>query len=151
VLGIGDTAAEFELMDQFDQARSLRELLVVGDLVLYFYPIDFSPVCTAQACLFRDKYAELEEVGAHVVGISSQDRDSHQRFTQSYELPFPLLCDPDRSVAKAYGVLGPLGVGVRRATFLIDKNKTICNRVVADVFLGQHAELINQTLAGVDN
>ena len=151
MLGIGDTAAEFELMDQFDQARSLQKLLVVGDLVLYFYPIDFSPVCTAQACLFRDKHAELEGVGAHVVGISSQDRDSHQRFTQNYELPFPLLCDPDRAVAKAYGVLGPLGVGVRRATFLIDKNRTICNRVVADVFLGQHAELINQTLAGIGN
>lgn len=147
MLGIGDTAADFELLDQQGQVRSLTQLVGEGDLVLYFYPIDFSPVCTAQACLFRDNHAQLRGIGAHVVGVSSQDQSSHQRFVQQHKLPFPLLCDGDKSVAKAYGVQGPMGIGVRRATFLIDCNKTICNRVVADVFLGQHAELIEQTLA----
>lgn len=148
MLDIGDTAADFELLDQEGQVRSLTQLVAEGDLVLYFYPIDFSPVCSAQACLFRDNHAELRDVGAHVVGISTQDQASHQRFASRYELPFPLLCDERKAVAKAYGVLGPMGVGVRRATFLVDCHKTICNRVVADLFLGQHSELIEQTLTG---
>lgn len=146
MLGVGDRAPDFELKDQFGSLVTLEGSLSAGDLVLYFYPADFTPGCTAEACAFRDSFEDLSQIRVQVVGVSPQDTESHRRFAEAYALPFPLLADPDRMVIQAYGVEGPFGIGVRRVTFLIDRTKTIRNRVVADLFLGKHRDLIAKVL-----
>jgi len=75
-------------------------------LVLYFYPMDFTPGCTAQACSLRDHNAEIQAKGAKILGVSTQDAASHKRFASAHHLNFPLLADPDRSVVRAYGAIG---------------------------------------------
>lgn len=147
MLKIGETAPDFELPDQNGQSLSLRELLANGAVVLYFYPADFTPVCTREACAFRDRYDDLAALGTQVVGISPQDARSHKRFAETFALPFSLLCDTNKHVIRAYGVDGPLGFGVRRVTYLIEANGVVGNRVVSDLFLGSHLELIKQVLA----
>ena len=146
MLRIGDSAPDFELKDQFGNLVTLEQMAADGDLILYFYPADFSPVCTAEACAFRDSYAGVSSVGAQVVGVSPQSVASHQRFTNSFSIPFPLLSDPRKKVIRAYGVDGPLGFGVRRVTFLIDRSRVVRNRVVSDLFVGSHTDLLKKTL-----
>jgi len=146
VLKVGEIAPDFVLKDQSGSSVSLDQLLAKGELVLYFYPADFTRVCTAEACAFRDAYDDLSEVKVEVVGISPQGADSHSRFAGQYSLPFPLLCDEGKGVIRAYGVDGPLGFGVRRVTFLIDGTKHIKNRVVADLFVKKHIELIKAVI-----
>lgn len=146
MLDVGDVAPEFDQLDQSGERLVLSELLHDGELILYFYPADFTPVCTAEACLFRDNFDELEDVGVRVVGVSPQDSESHQKFTDTFELPFSLLPDVDKQLIKAFGVTGPLGLGVRRVTFLIGQDAIIRSRSVADVFLGNHNDLINEVL-----
>ena len=146
MIKIGETAPDFELPNQSGEAVSLASLLGNGELVLYFYPADFTPICTAEACAFRDAYDDLSEIDVQVVGVSPQSVDSHQRFASRHSLPFPILCDERKSVIKAYGVDGPLGFGVRRATYLIDKDQTVANRVVSDLFVGSHMDLVKAVI-----
>ncbi len=146
MLNVGNIAPDFVLKDQSGSLVSLDQLLAKGDLVLYFYPADFTRVCTVEACAFRDAYDDLSEVKVEVVGISPQGADSHSRFAGKYNLPFPLLCDEDKELIRAYGVDGPLGFGVRRVTFLIDGTKHIKKRVVADLFVKKHIELIKAVI-----
>ncbi len=146
MLKIGDIAPDFELQDQSGNILTLDQAVADGNLILYFYPADFSPVCTAEACAFRDSFAGVSDVGAQVVGVSPQSVSSHRRFSKSFSIPFPLLSDPRKKAIKAYGVDGPLGFGVRRVTFLIDRSKVIRNRVVSDFFVGSHTDLLKQTL-----
>jgi len=146
MLNKGEPAPDFELADQHGRPVRLGELLTDGPVVLYFYPADFTPVCTREACAFRDRHEDLAKLNVQVVGISPQDSASHRRFAEAFSLPFPLLCDTRKSVIRAYGVDGPLGFGVRRATFLIEPPGTISNRVVSDLFLGSHLALIKDVL-----
>jgi peroxiredoxin Q/BCP len=146
MLRTGDTAPDFELRDQSGSLVSLQALAADADVIVYFYPADFSPVCTAEACAFRDSYAGVADVGVQIVGISPQGEASHRRFASGFSIPFPLLSDPGKKVIRAYGVDGPLGFGVRRVTFLIDKAKIVQNRVVSDLFVGTHTDLLKSTL-----
>jgi len=146
MLKVGETAPDFSLPDQDGVIVTLTSLLAEGDLVLYFYPADFTPICTREACEFRDHHTALRGIGTQVIGISPQSSASHQRFRTANALPFPLLCDGDKTVIRAYGVDGPLGFGVRRATFHIGRDGRVLNRAVADIFLGDHIELIEQAL-----
>lgn len=148
MLDIGDTAPDFELPDQHDTPVSLDDLVSGGSVILYFYPADFSPLCTAEACAFRDRFKDVERLGVRIAGISAQSPASHRRFAKAFSLPFPLLSDTRGRAIKAYGVAGPLGFGVRRVTFLIDEGKVVRNRVVSDLFVGSHTELIKGTIAG---
>ena len=147
MLKVGDTAPNFTLPDQNGSALSLDELVTDGNVILYFYPADFSPVCTAEACAFRDNYDGVANVGAQIVGVSPQGVSSHSRFSKSFTIPFPLLSDPRKKVIRAYGVDGPLGFGVRRVTFLIDSARKIRNRVVSDLFVESHMALLKKTLS----
>ena len=146
MLNVGDIAPDFELKNQSGSSISLDQLVKNGDLVLYFYPADFTRVCTAEACAFRDVYNDLSELKVQIVGISPQGADSHSRFAGEYSLPFPLLCDERKEVIRAYGVDGPFGFGVRRVTLLIDGTKHIKNRVVSDFFVRSHMELIKDVI-----
>ena len=143
MLDVGDKAPEFNLVREDGQVVSLEDLLLDGQLVLYFYPADFTSVCTSEACEIRDRHKELRAVNANVVGVSPQDASSHNRFRDKYDLPFPLLDDPKKEVIKAYGVNGPMGLGVRRVTFLINQDKEIIKRVVADFRVKRHTALID--------
>jgi peroxiredoxin Q/BCP len=146
MLKAGDKAPEFVLKNDKGDEVSLGGLLEKGPLILYFYPADFTPGCTAEACSIRDIHSDIQSVGLQVAGVSPQDADSHARFRDKHDLPFELLCDPDKVAAKAYDVDGPFGVGVRRATFLIDEDGTIRDAVQADLRIGRHEEFIRNAI-----
>jgi thioredoxin-dependent peroxiredoxin len=142
----GERAPEFTLPDETGKDRSLTELLSGGAIVLYFYPADFTPGCTRQACALRDVHAEIQSAGLSVVGISPQSPESHAKFKAKYQLPFVLLSDEQKTVIKMYGVNGPLGVAVRRATFLIDASRRIRDAILADFRIGRHTEFVQKAI-----
>ncbi|HUK03194.1 MAG TPA: peroxiredoxin [Steroidobacteraceae bacterium] len=147
MLRVGDRAPEFTLPDQDGRDVSLSSLIGKRRLVLYFYPADFTPGCTREACSLRDVHAELDRAGLAVAGVSPQGPESHRKFREKHHLPFALLADTDKSVAKMYGVVGPLGIGVRRATFLIDQGRTIRACVLADFRIAKHEQFVADLLA----
>lgn len=144
MLKIGDIAPDFSMFDDAEKLVSLDELLSDGELILYFYPADFTPVCTQEACAIRDIHDEVLDVDIRVVGVSPQSATSHAKFKTKFDLPFPLLFDEGKKVIKAFGVDGLFGVGVRRATYLIGQDKVIKNRVVSDLFAASHVKFIKQ-------
>ncbi len=146
MLNVGDTAPDFVLKNEAGDEVSLDDLLLKGPLILYFYPADFTSICTAEACEIRDRYEDIRAVNANVVGVSPQGESSHSRFRSRYNLPFPLLDDRRKTVIKAYGVNGPLGMGVRRVTYLINQDKTIAQRVLADFAVKHHIQFIDQVV-----
>lgn len=139
-------APEFVLPDDQGRDTSLGDLLHGGPLILYFYPADFTPGCTREACAIRDIHSELAAVGLTVAGVSPQDPESHARFRKTHNLPFTLLCDPGKIVVRMFGVDGPFGIGVRRATFLINQDRTISDTLLADVRIGRHTEFIRKAI-----
>lgn len=147
MLAIGARAPEFTLPDADGQPTSLSNLLRDGPLILYFYPADFTPGCTREACQMRDLHAELDAAGLRIAGVSPQNPESHRTFREKYKLPFPLLADVDRFVIKMYDVQGPLGFGVRRATFLIDQSRHIQDAVLADFRIGEHEAFVHKAIA----
>lgn len=146
MLEAGERAPEFTLPDETGKDRSLTELLSLGAIVLYFYPADFTPGCTRQACMLRDLHNDIQRAGLRVVGVSPQSPESHARFRDKYSLPFVLLSDQDKAVVKMYGVNGPLGIGVRRASFLIDGGRRIRDAVLADFMIGRHADFVRKAV-----
>ncbi len=142
----GANAPEFSLPDQDGVERSLSELLAEGPLVLYFYPADFTPGCTKEACSIRDMQDDLVEAGLRVVGVSPQDAASHTRFREKHSLDFTLLADESKEVIRLFDVDGPLGIGVRRATFLIGTDKVIQDAVLADVMISRHQDFIRKAV-----
>lgn len=138
----GDLAPDFSLPDQTGATRTLDDLLAGGRLVLYFYPADFSPVCTKQACTLRDEHERLIGEGTRVAGVSTQSRGTHARFAEKFRLPFPILADTDKSVCRAYGVLGPLGLWTNRVSYLIGPDRRVIDRVRSGLLLGKHRALL---------
>lgn len=142
----GATAPEFELPDQDGRRHTLKSLLAEGPVVLYFYPADFTPGCTKEACSFRDLHQELLRAKLRIVGVSPQDVDSHRRFADRHHLNFLLLADPDKSVIKAYDLDGPLGFGVRRGTYLIGRDGIVRDSVLADLRIGAHEDFVRAAI-----
>jgi len=137
LLSEGRRAPDFSVADQSGEARSLSEFRGKA-VVLYFYPRDATPGCTAEACAFRDAWDRLEAAGAQVIGVSSDDVESHAAFAREHELTFPLIADSRGDVAAAYGVPTTFGM-VSRVTFVIDGSGVI-RRVFRDVDPAIHAE-----------
>jgi peroxiredoxin Q/BCP len=146
MLKTGERAPEFTLPDDTGKDRSLTDFLNAGATVLYFYPADFTPGCTAYACALRDLQSEIKNAGLRVVGISPQSPPTHAKFRSKYDLPFALLSDEDKEVIKMYGVNGPLGFGVRRATYLIDGSRRIRDAVLADFGIGRHVDFVRKAI-----
>jgi peroxiredoxin Q/BCP len=140
------SAPEFILPDENGIDVSLSGLLQNGPLILYFYPADFTPGCTREACSIRDVHSDIESVGLQVIGISPQDGASHERFRKEHNLPFTLLSDTEKVAIKMYDVDGPFGVGVRRVTYLINQGKKIQDAIQADVLIGRHKEFIDKAI-----
>ena len=146
MLATGHRAPEFVLQDDSGNDVSLSELLQSGPLILYFYPADFTPGCTKEACTIRDIHNDIQSVGLQVAGVSPQDIESHERFREEHDLPFVLLCDPDKVAVKMYDVDGPLGFGVRRVTYLINQDRTIQAALQADLRIDKHGEFIEKAI-----
>ena len=142
----GDLAPEFILPDENGDQVALTKLLQDGPLILYFYPADFTPGCTKEACAIRDIHDDIQKVGLQIVGISPQDEESHTRFRDEHKLPFMLVCDPDKVAIKMYDVDGPFGAGVRRVTYLIGQNQKIQDALVADVMVNKHKDFIQKAI-----
>ena len=143
----GNEAPDFTLPDQDGRKRRLSELLDDGPLILYFYPADFTPGCTQEACDFRDLHGRILDSGLKVVGVSPQSPESHRHFRDKYALPFTLLSDEDKAVIKAFDVDGPLGIGVRRATYLVGANRRIEDAVIADLRITRHQDFVARAVA----
>jgi thioredoxin-dependent peroxiredoxin len=121
MVAVGSPAPEFRLQRSDGQYVSLEEFRGKTNLVVYFYPKDFTRGCTAEACGFRDAYEAFKNLGAEVIGISGDNQESHDGFAREHKLPFILLSDMDGSVRKAYGVKKSLGLIPGRVSFVIDK------------------------------
>jgi thioredoxin-dependent peroxiredoxin len=116
---VGDAAPAFQLSDQAGNSVSLENFRG-KPVVLYFYPKDDTPGCTAESCAFRDQYEVFQSTGAAVVGISGDSPESHQKFASKYQLPFTLLSDPGDKVRKAFGATTAFGLIPGRITYVID-------------------------------
>ncbi len=125
-LKVGDTIPNFTARDS--NGNDFNSATIVGQkaLVIYFYPKDNTPGCTAQACSFRDQYEDFKDLGAEVIGISSDNVASHQKFSSQFSLPFILLSDEDKKIKKLFGVpAGMFGLLPGRVTYVTDKNGVI--------------------------
>ncbi len=119
---------------------ALRDLLGQKTLVLYFYPKDDTPGCTAEACSFRDSYEDFVNAGAEVVGVSSDGASSHEAFKAKHRLPFTLLSDPGGGAAKALGVKKTFGLLPGRVTFVIDRGGIVRHRFDSQLKATKHVE-----------
>ncbi len=146
MLDVGTRAPEFDTVDDQGEAVSLRDLLAPGPIVLYFYPSDFTPVCTRQACAFRDRSEELTRAGVRVFGVSSDGERQHAKFREKYSLPFRLLCDPKKRMARAYDVSTSFGVLPGRVSYLIGSDGHIQANASTSIRLGPHLDFIDQVL-----
>lgn len=149
VLSIGDTAPDFSGTDQNGRRVALDDLLKESAIVLYFYPKDFTPVCTQQVCLFRDAGSELAAAGVRVVGVSMDDTSSHARFAEKHKVSFPLLSDPDKSIQKAYEARQMLGLLAKRVTYVIDQNKKIRGVFHHELSAQKHIDAVRKALGNM--
>lgn len=142
----GDKAPEFEAVDQDGNLVKLSDY-TGSKVVLYFYPKDDTPGCTAEACNLRDNHEMLLSRGYKVIGVSADNQKSHQKFRTKYNLPFTLISDVDKTVINAYGVWGPKKLagrhydGILRTTFLISEDGLI-ESVITDVNTKEHTQQI---------
>jgi thioredoxin-dependent peroxiredoxin len=129
-LEVGSKAPEFSLVSDSGKKIKLSDFQGLP-VVLYFYPKDDTPGCTKEACAFRDASKQLKALGSVVLGVSPDDVASHAKFRDKFQLNFPLLADPDHSLAEAYGawreknMYGKKSMGVQRSTYLIDSSGKI--------------------------
>jgi peroxiredoxin Q/BCP len=149
-LKVGDIAPDFSLIDEHGLPVSLKDFRGKKVVVLYFYPKDFTPGCTAEACSFRDNYKPFQDKGAVVIGVSLDSAESHTRFSEKYSLPFSILSDKNKEAAKAYGVLGIGSLVAKRVTFIIDKDGKIAH-IFPKVDVKQHAEEVLKALEELEN
>ena len=145
MLAIGTKAPDFALPDETGTVRTLAELLGGlpdgGALLIYFYPGDFTPICTREACAFQQALPEIGADGVRVVGVSAQDAATHARFKAAYGLGFTLLADERREAIAAYDAAGLFGLGTGRVSYLIGKDGTILDAVAARFGVAPHVAL----------
>jgi thioredoxin-dependent peroxiredoxin len=138
-LKVGDPAPDFSLPAADGHVVRLSEFRGRSEVVLFFYPKDDSPVCTAEACSFRDSYDDLRQSGAEVIGVSADSSQSHRRFTERHRLPFLLLSDPDGTLRALYQVPKTFGLIPGRSTYVIDKDGVIRTIFSSQFFPAKHA------------
>ena len=148
---VGQVAPDFTLPSTEDRDISLADFKGKQSVVLYFYPRDDTPGCTAEACAFRDLRALFNEHGAEILGVSADTLKSHKKFRDKFQLTFPLLADTDHAVAEQYGVwqlkkfMGREHMGIVRTTFVIDPTGTI-KAVFPKVKVEGHADAVLKAL-----
>lgn len=137
---VGDEAPDFTLEAQDGGEVRLSDFRGKGAVILFFYPKDGSPGCTAEACKFRDSYESFKEYGAEVFGISSQSAESHSIFSLNLGLPYGLLSDEGGKVRKAYGVPASLGLLPGRVTYVIDKQGIVRHVFSSQIDAEKHVD-----------
>lgn len=146
LLKVGEKAPDFEVQQTNGKIVKLSDFKG-KKIVLYFYPHNFTPGCTKQACSLRDNFKEIKKKGAVILGVSLNKVDSHKKFTKKHNLPFPLLYDKDAKISTAYGVyvqksfLGKKFMGIKRTTFIIDENGKISN-IIEEINTGNRGEQV---------
>ncbi len=149
LLAIGSSAPDFSLPDEDGTLHRLSDLYAQGPVVVYFYPKDDTPGCTAEACRFRDDYQDFTDAGARVVGISTDGADAHRAFKAKHGLPFTLLTDADGAVGRSFGVKKVLGLMPGRATFLLDRQGKVRLAFSSSINMHAHVENALQALRGL--
>ena len=150
-LNVGDQIPSFSLTDH--QGNIFKSNQVVGKkvLVIYFYPKNFTPGCTKEACSFRDSYEQFQKLGAELIGISSDSVESHQKFSDKYNLPYTFLSDPTEDIRRKFGVKGHLlGLIPGRETFVVDKNGIIQCKFNS-LSSAQHMQKALETVKSITN
>ena len=137
---VGEEAPDFTLPDQDGRKVSLSDYRGVSSLVLYFYPKDFSPGCTSQACHFRDSYEDFTDLGAVVVGVSGDSVESHRKFVDDYLLPFTLLSDREGEARRLYGATKGFGLVPGRYTFIIDRRGVVRHVFTSETNMRKHID-----------
>ena len=146
MIKIGDKAPEINSIDQNGEKITLKQFLG-KKIILYFYPKDMTPGCTAQSCNLRDNYHQLLDSGYIVLGCSADSPVKHQKFIEKYDLPFPLISDQSKEVLNKYGVwalkkfMGKEYMGILRTTFVIDENGII-EDIITKVKTKEHTSQI---------
>jgi thioredoxin-dependent peroxiredoxin len=152
-LKLGDPAPPFDVTASDGRRLRLEDFLGKQHVVLYFYPGDFTPVCTAEACGFRDMYDELRGHDTEVIGVSIDDDERHRAFASRHRLGFPLVADPDRTLAAAFGATGGLLASLRgaarRTTYVIGKDGRIHGVFDSAFSARKHLEGVRQALAAL--
>ncbi|HEY9070841.1 MAG TPA: peroxiredoxin [Candidatus Ozemobacteraceae bacterium] len=139
-MNVGERAPEFTLNDQDGKPVSLADFRGKQTVVVFFYPKDESPVCTIEACGFRDLTPSFADAGAAVLGISSDDAAKHRKFADQYRLSFPLLADTDGAVRRAFGVPATLWLIPGRVTYVIDRDGIVRMIYASQMRAQQHVE-----------
>ena len=139
-LQIGDIAPDFSLQDQKGRTVQLSDFKGQKWVILYFYPKDNTPGCTAESCSFRDAYQDFQDMGAEVIGVSSDSVESHQGFAEKHRLPFILLSDVGGKLRKSYGVPSTLGLFPGRVTYVIDKEGVVRHLFSSQLNATQHVK-----------
>ncbi len=137
---VGDKAPDFSLPSSKAENVSLSQFRLKKNVVLFFYPLDESPICSREAEAFRDCYGSFKELDSEIIGISSQSPESHKAFARHHRLPFPLLSDVEHAVRKLYGVSSTLGAVLGRVTFVIDKEGIVKHVYSSQLQPARHAE-----------
>ena len=151
----GKKAPSFTLKDDAGNKVKLSDLKG-NPVVLYFYPRDDTPGCTKEACAFRDRYKELQKLGAQLFGVSADSAESHTKFREKYKLPFPLLVDEKRTMIEKYGawreknMYGKKSMGIQRSTYLIDADGKVA-KVWKRVKVDGHDQQVIDALNDLDN
>jgi len=135
----GDKAPDFALPDETGTTRKLGDLLADGPVVLFFYPAAMTRGCTQEACHFRDIAKDFADVGAHPVGISADKVEKQKQFSDKYTFDFPLLSDPDKTVAKEFGAKRGIGPN-KRTTYVIDTDGTVLDVIKSELNMEKHAD-----------
>lgn len=137
---VGESAPDFSLPNEENKLVSLSDYREKSSVVLFFYPKDFSPGCTSQACHFRDNYEDFTDLGATVLGISGDSVMTHKKFLDQYLFPFSLLSDKGDQVRKIYGATKGFGLLPGRYTFVIDKNGIIRYIFTSETNMKKHID-----------
>lgn len=143
----GEAAPIFTLSSNEGREISLADYKGKKNVILYFYPKDDTPGCTKEACMFRDELEKFKKADTEILGVSTDDVKSHQRFVRKYQLTFPLLADVKKEVAQRYGALNDRG-SANRMTYLIDKNGII-RKIVPKVKVDGHSAELQEALKGL--
>jgi peroxiredoxin Q/BCP len=152
-LAEGSIAPDFTMRDQHGKTYKLSGLYGKRDVVVYFYPEDFTPGCTTEATEFTREYEKFKAAGIEIVGISPDDEESHEKFRQSMGIPYPLVADTENEVSKKYGVyglkkfMGREYMGINRSTFLVDKTGKIA-KIFTKVRPAGHSQEVFKAIRG---
>ncbi len=149
-LRVGQKAPDFDVTSSSGQQLRLADFRGKKNVVLYFYPGDFTPICTRETCGFRDAYADLASRDTEVIGISVDTNDSHERFAKEHNVPFALVSDADRALARAYEATSFLQNILKKAgrvTYVIDKKGEIAGAFASELRASKHIDGVKDLIS----